>query len=292
VALLGLCRQMVREQVPSARILDLLSPPEHLVHRGRGRPCGVPEIDHEEECLPRRLVLKHRLRGRVRDAATIPVVAALDLGRGEAGRQRAAGQHVFWANRLFGAVEGHELPRLDVGRTQRQPHRSRIDQVEVDQPAERLQHRRGVVEAGLCGGASREEHRVQGPRPKEVRLAHDQGFHIAHRVVEDVQRQHSQRLDHLRPGDQAPQLLKPSQALRRRGAGEDGAVDGTDGDTGEPVRLEAVFGQGLVSADVVGAERAAALQGEHACRFSRDCRQDFRHDRDFLRCGRASDRPD
>ena len=45
-------------------------------------------------------------------------------------------------------------------------------------------------------------------------------------------------------------------------AGDDGGVDGTDGDAGHPVGLKSSLVQGLIDASLIGPERAAALQDE------------------------------
>ena len=59
--------------------------------------------------------------------------------------------------------------------------------------------------------------------------------------------------------------LRPkTRAAGRRGlgrvAGDDRSVDGADRDAGDPVGMKSGFGQRLVDACLIGAERAAALQ--------------------------------
>jgi hypothetical protein len=57
-----------------------------------------------------------------------------------------------------------------------------------------------------------------------------------------------------------PQISRPPDALLGRVAGDQGAVDGTDRDTGHPVGMKIGFGQCLVDARLIGTQRAAALQ--------------------------------
>ena len=57
------------------------------------------------------------------------------------------------------------------------------------------------------------------------------------------------------------QLLDPSL---RRIAGDDGGIDCADGDAGDPMGHDAGLGQLLIDAGLIGAERAAALEHQHA----------------------------
>ena len=60
--------------------------------------------------------------------------------------------------------------------------------------------------------------------------------------------------------DVEPEALKFVQPVFRLIAGDDGGIDGADGDTGDPVRLQPGFVEGLVHASLVSAKCAAALQ--------------------------------
>ena len=61
-------------------------------------------------------------------------------------------------------------------------------------------------------------------------------------------------------GDAVPEFAQALQPLLRPVAGDDGGIDGADGDAGHPVRLQPGFMQGLIDAGLIGAQRAAALQ--------------------------------
>src|SRR5690606_22445066 len=59
-----------------------------------------------------------------------------------------------------------------------------------------------------------------------------------------------------------PESPELADALGGRIAGDDGRVDGTDGDARHPVGMDAGCGKRLVDAGLVGAEGAAALKDE------------------------------
>src|SRR6185369_5675574 len=60
-----------------------------------------------------------------------------------------------------------------------------------------------------------------------------------------------------------PERAQSRQALFGRIAGDDGAVQRTDRGADHPIRLHARFVHSLVDAELVGAERPAALQHQH-----------------------------
>ena len=61
----------------------------------------------------------------------------------------------------------------------------------------------------------------------------------------------------------APEFAQPRQPVRGLVAGDQAGVDRADRGADHPVRLDAGLVQRLVDADLVGAERAAALQHQH-----------------------------
>jgi len=63
-----------------------------------------------------------------------------------------------------------------------------------------------------------------------------------------------------RRGHRFPELAQPLDPLGRRVAADQGGVDGADGNPGDPVGMQVGFGQRLVDAGLIGAQRAAALQ--------------------------------
>src|SRR5262245_24325140 len=63
--------------------------------------------------------------------------------------------------------------------------------------------------------------------------------------------------------DPLPKFLKLGQAVFALVAGDDGGIDRADRSADDPVRLDRGFVQRLVNTDLIGAERAAALQDGH-----------------------------
>jgi hypothetical protein len=61
-----------------------------------------------------------------------------------------------------------------------------------------------------------------------------------------------------RSGDRAPEFAQRIDATLRRIAGDDRRIDGANRDSGNPIGMQISFGQGLVNACLIGAERAAA----------------------------------
>ena len=61
--------------------------------------------------------------------------------------------------------------------------------------------------------------------------------------------------------------LSRATRFSRLVAGDDRGIDGADRDAGDPVRLEIEVTQRLIGAGLIGAERAAALQNQHALRL-------------------------
>ncbi len=63
-------------------------------------------------------------------------------------------------------------------------------------------------------------------------------------------------------GDQLPEGAQPFHALALFVAGDDGGVDGADGDARHPVGNDVVGGQRFVGAGLIGAQRPAALEDQ------------------------------
>ena len=57
-----------------------------------------------------------------------------------------------------------------------------------------------------------------------------------------------------------PELAQSVDTRLRRVTGDDGGIDRSDRDAGNPVGMNIGFGQGLVDPRLIGAKRAAPLQ--------------------------------
>ena len=84
------------------------------------------------------------------------------------------------------------------------------------------------------------------------------GGEIRERVAET--RPQPRRLDLGTEANALPECLQPRHAILRRVAGDDRAVDCADRRADDPVGLDARLVQRLIDADLVGAQRTAALQ--------------------------------
>ena len=159
------------------------------------------------------------------------------------------------------AVEVDRVALADVGRADTEAHVFRVEQLEIDQPHERGPQRRRVVEAER---AFRAPGLQPGRRHARGIEAVDPGGDAGERapLVEDAAGEIAveQRLGGDAVGDQLPELAQALDPPLRRIAGNDGAVDRTDRDAGDPVRQIAPLRQGLVDAGLIGTECAAALE--------------------------------
>ena len=135
--------------VGTAGKLDVLLPPHHLPDRLGLRPTLMPHVDREDERITPRVVVEHRLDRRVGVQAAIPVRHAVDAHRRERRRQRARGHDMLDAEGLFTAVEVAHLAAAHVDRADRKARAFRVQQIEIDQPGQRLPQRLGAVVARL-----------------------------------------------------------------------------------------------------------------------------------------------
>ena len=105
-------------------------------------------------------------------------------------------------------------------------------------------------------------------RRKESRHAGGESLGRAELIEEASSRiaRHGNRLEKLqripggRRGDQSPEFPQFFDPAHRIVAGNDGGVDGADRDARHPIGMKPGFGQPLIDAALVGAERAAALE--------------------------------
>ena len=239
----------------------------------RQRSAGAEQVDLEDQQVVVGLVIQHVIERRVGGDAAVPIMLALDYDGGKARRQRAGRHDVLGADLLaepleLDIVEIAEIARGHADRADAEPGLQVVDAVEIDQPLQRLAQRRGVVIALRLRAALRPQRRRRNARGEEAGHAEggDQGGaglveQRALAVAADDRIPRHRRRNHL------PEFLQPLDALSRLVAGDDRGVDGADRDAGNPVRLEIAMAQRLIGAGLVGAERAAALQDEHALRL-------------------------
>ena len=162
----------------------------------------------------------------------------------------------------FAAVEIVHLAALDVGGTHRQPWRSGVQAVGVDQVGQRPRQRCGRVIAGILS-AQCHLHSQESPGVGLEEAVHSGG----HRHCVGPQRPGPpgcrRHLTERAVLDPAPELLKASQPLGPRIAGDQAGVDGADGGADHPIRLKPHLPHRFIDAGLIGAERAAALEHQH-----------------------------
>ena len=210
-----------------------------------------------------RVVVEHRLDRRVRQDAAVPIELAVDAHGGEGRRQRARGHDVADVERHVAAVEVAHLAGADVGGADRQPGLLAIDPVEVDQLAQasraaapcRSSRRRPprAARAGPGRPSGWAGRRPGCPADMVSMLATsgpNTGMAPNRRCSGPCSTRHQN---------------SSSRSSRSRGlaAGDQAGVDGADRGADHPVGLDAGLVQRLVDADLVGAERAAALEDQH-----------------------------
>src|SRR5213076_3449937 len=210
---------------------------------------------------PQPLTLEHVMASGALPPA-FPAIA-VDGDRGEGGRQRAGSHHVLEGERLRVArvVEVAQLAALHVDRADGEARALRFQQLEVDERRERRVQRLGAVpRRGVH--AERRVHAApgNGARHEEAGNAADVRRQVG---VPVVRPRPGHRLDPSAEPHLVPELVQARQALFRFISGDDRAVDRADRGADDPVGLDACLVQRLVDADLVGAERAAALQHEN-----------------------------
>src|SRR5262249_47576463 len=89
------------------------------------------------------------------DEAAVPIEFSFDFRSRKAGRQRAAGHHMLWANPVGGVVEVDEVAVAGVHSANTEVRCSGIYQVEIHQAFERGFDWRSIVIAHVCGAAVR-----------------------------------------------------------------------------------------------------------------------------------------
>ena len=106
------------------------------------------DVDLKDHTTAARRIIHHVLQRCVGKESSVPILFAVDLDRGKAGRQRAAGHDVLGTDRDLRAVEIGKVAGQHVDRTDAQPHVPRVvDPVEIDQPLQRPLERGGLVVA-------------------------------------------------------------------------------------------------------------------------------------------------
>ena len=159
-----------------------------------------------------------------------------------------------------------KLPDVTLDRADAEPGLQIVDAVEIDQPLQRRAQRRGVVIALRLRAALRPQRRRRNPRREKAGHAEgrDQGGAglVEQRTPAVARGDADSRAPAPKPCSQ--NSLSRSTRFSRRIAGDDRGIDGADRDAGNPFRLEIVVTQRLIGAGLIGAERAAALQDQHA----------------------------
>ena len=214
---------------------------------------------------------RHPLQWRIGNQAAVPVELTFHLDRRKAGRQRATRHHVFRLDGPIFGIEVHEIAAAHIHGTDGQAHLVGIgvEVIEIDEPLERAAQFARVVVARRLDRAGRLEVRRRHPRFEES------GGALDHRtgclqLIEEAARHIAapeilHRIDEVQPvrrGYAFPERAQPFDPLFRGIARDQGRIDSADRDAGDPIRLDIGFGERLVDASLIGAQRTPALQDE------------------------------
>src|SRR5581483_26859 len=187
---------------------------------------------------------------------------ALDLDGGEAGRQRAAGHHMLRSDYLRPSVEIGQVAAAHIDGAEAETRvLPGIQAVAVDEALERGFERPGVIIARCLDGAGRMKPWIEEPRTEEARrsgVGNHSGAHLIDLCARSLASKEAAYVGveaHGRGGDFLPELPQPVGASLGRIASDDRSVDGADRDADDPVGMEAGFGQRLIDARLIGAER-------------------------------------
>jgi hypothetical protein len=235
----------------------------------RTRALRAPEIDLKcERILAARIAIDHPLQRRIGHEAAIPVMLAIDLNRRKS-RWKCTARHDVLRSDLVGAgVEIDEVAGPDIDRARAEARHSRIEAIKIHQALKRVLEVAGVVEAGCPGRSPRSEPRHHRSHREEARSAgrdREIGAHLIEEVARVVApRQITEGIIQPIPrgarSHMRPKFPQPIDAGIGRVAGDDGGVDRTDRDTGNPVRMDVGFRERLVDTALICPESTAALQ--------------------------------
>ena len=106
-----------------AGILDVFLTFRDFKDIGREFAVGAPQIDLENQAIQISAFVHDVEQGRVGDAATVPVVLAINFCRGETRWQRAGCHDVFRPDFHVTVVKEDEVTRTNIGCSQRDAHR-------------------------------------------------------------------------------------------------------------------------------------------------------------------------
>ena len=161
------------------------------------------------------------------------------------------------------AVEVAHRAAADVDRADGQARPAVAEVAPVDQRAQRLAQRRGAV---VRRAARRRRGLACRAAPRRLGVKND-GMPRSTVVIVPSVGAEAERVERARAEalllDLVPERVQPLEPVRRRVAADQRRVDRADRRADHPVGLDAGLVQRLVDADLVGAERAAALQHEH-----------------------------
>ena len=168
----------------------------------------------------------------------------------------------------FEIVEIGEVAGGDADRADAKPRLAIIDAVEIDQPLERLLQRRGVVVALRLRAARRPERRRRNRGVKKPGTPKAAIMAALVSLNSDRARSSSSPGSRTPATTPSPRIPSADRRAFARVAGDDRGIDGADRDACDPFRLEIKMAQRLIGAGLIGAERAAALQNQHALALS------------------------
>src|SRR3954452_6760945 len=176
--------------------------------------------------------------------------------------------HVLGSDRVRGVVEIDKVAGSHVYRAHTETHLASIDPGEVDEPLEGRFEELGFIKAGRLKGAARVEPRGRLSQGKKAGSADEESPGRAY-LVEDAACEvplGGERVGGNGPVEQRvgcdllPKGAQLGHPLVRGIPGDEGGVDGADRNAGDPIGMEIRFGERLVDAGLIRAERAAALQ--------------------------------
>src|SRR5258708_7180136 len=212
-----------------------------------------------------RLALDDPLQRRVGHQTSVPIMLAFDFNRGKTGGKCAACHHVLRLDRVCRRIEVDEISRPDVDRTHAKAEQAGVEAVEIDQALQCTLKLTRVVEAGCL-------ERPPWLQPWRARPGREEAVGPLHKrqVRAELIQQVARAVAFCRcPAEPmprrirshlGPELPKSITPRVRRIAGDDGRVNASNRNAGNPIRFYKGFGQGFVHPGLIRTERTTALQ--------------------------------
>lgn len=226
-----------------------------------GRPLVSGRRSTAMQSRGARLSSQNRIERQVGGQAAIDKGTAIDFDRGKSGQQHA-GANMIGLYALMPCIEYDFFAGFDVNGERCIANASRLEQIEVDQPFQRLSQRSTFIKRWRSRADMRPPPGSKwAERRKYARAADRHRPHDGHGAMHGFG--HPAQRGRARPCPSGlPKRAKPIQSVFAAIAGNDGPGDRADRSTDNPVRLDPALMQRLLDPGMIGTQCVATAEDE------------------------------